>query len=272
MNKKIVLVGCGKMGGAILEGFVKNTINPENIKVVEPSLYRKKEYKKKYNIQVVPTANEIAKNFTPDIIIFAVKPQIIDEILPEYKPFSNRKTLFISVIAGKEIKQFENILGKHAKIIRTMPNLPATIGKGITVACANNNISTADINQTKVLLATLGEVTLIKEEALLHQVTALSGSGPAYVFYFIECLIEAGKKIGLSEELAKTLTYKTIQGSIELIIDQGVSASELRKQVTSPKGTTEAGLALLMKEHGSVKQIVKKTLKAATKRSTELSK
>ena len=216
----------------------------------------------------IKSFKEIPAGFKPQVIVFAVKPQALAETVQDYKAYAG--ALFISIAAGKPISFFESQLGTTAKIIRSMPNTPAAIGKGITVACANKNVSAAEKEQAAKLLRAVGEVLWAEKESLLNPVTALSGSGPAYIFLLIETLTKAGLHIGLEENMAEKLARQTVIGSAALAAADPASAADLRKNVTSPNGTTEAALKVLMAEPG-IQELFNRALNAATVRAEELS-
>lgn len=265
-DKKVLLVGCGKMGDAILGGIIESGVLTRNIIVIEPhSESISHDIKTLKNFE-----QKILVDLVPDVIIFAVKPQTVESILPDYKQFAN--ALFISIIAGKTIAFFEKHLGKTAAIIRTMPNLPVLIGKGTTVFYKNKNVTDRLSDNATALFGSIGDINYVTDENLLDAVTAISGSGPAYVFHFIECLAEAAIELGIPAALADKLVYKTIEGSIALAISEygSNSATNLRQAVTSRAGTTEAALKVLM-QNDTMQKLIAEATTAACKRSKELS-
>jgi len=202
--------------------------------------------------------------------MLATKPQIMDNICAGLKDHLHKDTLILSIAAGKSIAYFEGYFGNDHPIIRTMPNTPAAIGKGITVACPNAAVSAAQKKNAETLLKAGGLVDWLEDENLLNAVTALSGSGPAYIFHLIETLAKTGEQIGLSRDLAEKLARQTVIGSAALAEDdEGTPASQLRKNVTSPGGTTQAALEILM--DGRLEEIYKEALNAAKTRGEELS-
>ncbi len=207
----------------------------------------------------------------PDVVVLAVKPQVMQSALPQIAAYGNDTTLFISIAAGSPITLFERILGAKTPIIRAMPNTPAAIGKGITALVANKNVDAQSIETARHLMAAVGQTVVLDTEEQLHAVTALSGSGPAFVFAFAEALIKAGQQIGLSKALAENLAKATISGAGQLMESEDVTPAELRAQVTSPNGTTAAGLQALIGQ-GSLDQLVLATLTAAENRSREIAK
>lgn len=253
----VLLVGCGKMGGALAQRWQELQLCRQLI-IVDPVS------------SDIKSAGEIPASFKPAAIVFAVKPQVLAETVKEYKDHAAEGALFISIAAGKSVAFFESILGSDAKIIRSMPNLPASIGRGITVAFANQNTSVSEKFRAKTLLGSVGEVLWVEKEALLDPVTALSGSGPAYVFLLIETLTKAGIHIGLEPALAEKLARQTVIGSAELAAENSSNpAATLRENVTSKGGTTEAALSVLMAKDG-IQDLFDRALDAATKRAKDL--
>ena len=267
MGTRILLVGCGKMGGALLGGWLTGNIAASDVTVIEP--FAGDKVKQSFGVAVVDAAGAVADGFVPDVIVFAVKPQNMDEILPLYRRFVRPGTVFLSIAAGRTIASFERHLGAEAAIIRTMPNTPAAIGRGITVACANDPVSGAQRALAQSLLETVGAVDWVAEEGLLDAVTAVSGSGPAYVFLLIEAMTDAGIAAGLAPDLAERLARATVAGSGELARQSDDSAATLRRNVTSPGGTTAAALDVLMADDG-LGSLMRRAIGAATERSREL--
>ena len=204
----------------------------------------------------------------PDAVVFAVKPQILDDVLPDYRRWVRPQTLFLSIVAGKTMAGITRHLGPAA-LVRTMPNTPAAIGRGITVACASPAVTPAQRGYCERLLAAIGESAWVEDEALLDAVTAVSGSGPAYVFLLIETLARAGEAEGLPAELAMRLALATVAGSGELARLAAESPAQLRENVTSPGGTTRAALDVLMAPDG-LEALMRRAVKAAAARSREL--
>jgi pyrroline-5-carboxylate reductase len=211
---------------------------------------------------------ELPEDAAPEAVVFAVKPQIIDDVLPSYRRWAYPQTLFVSIVAGKTIAGMTRGLGE-APLVRTMPNTPAAIGRGITVACANQWVSAEQRRLCDRLLAAVGESAWVEDEALLDAVTAVSGSGPAYVFLLIEALAQAAEASGLPPTLALQLARTTVAGSGELARLSSESPAQLRENVTSPGGTTRAALDVLMAPDGLV-TLVKQAVAAAAARSREL--
>jgi pyrroline-5-carboxylate reductase len=262
-DPKILLIGCGKMGGALLAGWLDRGVKAGDIKVVEPAPVAEKR------VAAVKSADALPKDFQPNVLVFAVKPQSLDEIAPPYRRFAETGAVTLSIAAGKTIAVFEKHLGGSAAIVRTMPNTPAAVRRGITVACANSRANVAQRAMCQSLLEAVGEVAWVEDERLLDPVTAVSGSGPAYVFLLIECLEQAGVEAGLPAALAARLARATVTGSGELARLSEDSAAKLRENVTSPGGTTAAALEVLMGKDG-LRALMTRAIAAATRRSREL--
>ena len=268
MTPAVLLVGGGKMGSALLRGWLDRGLPADHATVIEPSEAAAAGLQG-LNVAVTGAAAELAPDFRPDIVVLAVKPQIMDEVLPPYAGYAGGATVFLSIAAGRTLASLAQHIGTEAAIVRAMPNTPAAVRCGITVACPNAAV-TADQRATcHDLLEAVGEVAWVDDEALLDAVTATSGSGPAYVFLLIECLAEAGKEAGLPGELAARLARATVIGSGELARHDEAPAATLRENVTSPGGTTEAALQVLMADDGLARLMIR-AVAAATARSREL--
>jgi pyrroline-5-carboxylate reductase len=262
----LVLVGCGKMGTAMLRGWLKNQA-ASRFDIVEPE-GAPVDLPEGPPVAFHRTADSLPRDLAPAAIVFAVKPQIADDVVPAYRSWAAPGTLFLSIIAGKTIAGLTRHLGEAA-IVRTMPNTPAAIGRGITVACANRRVTAEQRQLCDRLLAAIGESAWVEEEALLDPVTAVSGSGPAYVFLLIEALAEAGTAMGLPAELALRLARSTVAGAGELARLADETPAQLRENVTSPGGTTRAALDVLMAADG-LPALLRRAVAAATARSREL--
>jgi pyrroline-5-carboxylate reductase len=222
------------------------------------------------SVVVVDDAAAILGDFKPDIVVLAVKPQVMDAVVPPYRRFADGGAQIVSIAAGKTLAALARQLGDRAAVIRVMPNLPASIGRGISVAVANAQTATGGRDLAEMLLAACGEVAWVEDEALLDPVTALSGGGPAYVFLLAEVLAEAGIACGLPPALARRLARVTVAGSGELIRDSTETVETLRQNVSSPGGTTLEALKVLMAQDG-IQPIFLRALQAASRRSRELS-
>jgi pyrroline-5-carboxylate reductase len=263
----LVLVGAGKMGGAMLEGWLKGGAEPSRIVALDPS--PPPEVKALIEGAGVRLNPDVSTIRDAEVVIIAVKPQLMEDVLPGVVSLKASRPLILSVAAGKTIASFERHFGADAAVIRTIPNTPAAVGRGITAMAANPNVSQAQMQLARTLLEAVGEVVTVENEAMIDAVTAVSGSGPAYVFYLTECLAAAGEKVGLPKELAMQLARATVAGAGELMRQSGTEAATLRQNVTSPKGTTYAALQVLMAEDG-MQPLFDKAIDAATKRSREL--
>jgi pyrroline-5-carboxylate reductase len=219
-------------------------------------------------IDVLPFIDELTQ--PPGVILLAVKPQLMDEVLPPLAKLAGPQTLLLSIAAGRRIASFEKYLPGGA-VVRAMPNTPASIGRGITAAVANRYVTPVQRALADDLLSAVGKVVWVDDEALLDAITAVSGSGPAYVFLLAECLAEAGRAAGLDARLAEELARATVSGSAALLEASDLSAAELRRNVTSPGGTTAAALEILGGEDG-MQKLMTAAVAAATKRGRDLAK
>jgi pyrroline-5-carboxylate reductase len=263
-NASIFLVGAGRMGGALLRGWLEAGFSPGSLAVAEP------EPSPEIAALLKEKAIAAAPQFAPDVLVLAVKPQIMNAVLAQIAPLAGPDTAVLSIAAGRTVASIAAHLPPRTAVVRAMPNLPASIGRGITVACANGEVTPQRRALCDALLRAAGEVAWIEDEGLIDAVTAVSGSGPAYVFYLAECLAEAGVAAGLPQELATQLARATVTGAGELLHRSPLPAAQHRENVTSPGGTTAAGLSILMGEPG-LKDLVTRTVEAAARRSRELS-
>lgn len=267
---RLLLAGCGNMGYAMLTAWIENErISAADIAVVEP-VDALRDRAGKIGVSVFQDVSEVPADFDPEIILFAVKPQIVRDVVPAYRRFCERPVICVSIAAGTKIGIFEDLLGCDAAVIRCMPNTPAAIGKGMIVLVANGRAGPESRDSIQHLLSANGRVEWIDDEGLMDAVTAVSGSGPAYVFHFIECLTEAGKNAGLPDDTAAILAMQTVYGAASLAFESDDSPSTLREKVTSPNGTTAAALGIFMKNNQTEK-LVTEAVKAARDRSIELS-
>ena len=261
-KRGLVLLGCGKMGSAMLEGWLARGLPAASVWVTDP--YPSDWLQAQgVNLNVDLPAN-------PAIVLIAVKPQMMEAALPSLQALGNGDTLFVSVAAGVTIANYEEILGAQTPIVRAMPNTPAAISQGITAMIGNSHTSEAHLDQTEQLLNAVGEVVRLDSESQIDAVTGVSSSGPAYVFHMIECLAAAGEAQGLAPELAMKLAQATVAGAGALAMQSPDSAAQLRVNVTSPNGTTQAGLEVLMDEAKGLPPLIKATVAAASDRSREL--
>ncbi len=267
LTRPLLLAGCGKMGGAMLSGWLDSGICQAGVVVIEPA--GAADFAGRPGVDVVANADALPAGLDPEVVVFAVKPQQMDEAVAPLARFAGPSTVFLSIAAGTTIAYFAGHLGEGAAIVRAMPNTPAAIGQAISVACPNAAVSPAQRELCRVLLESIGEALLVDDEALIDPVTATSGSGPAYVFLLIECLAEAGVEAGLPRELADRLALVTVAGAGQLARTGSDSPAQLRQNVTSPGGTTEAALEVLMARDG-LQPLMTRAVAAATRRSREL--
>ena len=260
----IALAGAGKMGGAMLTGWLAQGLDPKRVVVIEP--HPSDEIKALAGIRLNPTPKEAGE---VDTLVVAVKPQSFREAGAALKAFAGSSTLVVSIMAGTPIASLEAVVG--GSVVRAMPNTPAAIGRGITVAVAAKNVSAAQRAIADALLRATGSVEWVDQESLMDAVTAVSGSGPAYVFLLAEELARAGVAAGLPAELATRLARETVAGSGELLHRSELSSATLRQNVTSPGGTTAAALDVLMGADG-MQKLMTRAVAAATQRSKDLAK
>ncbi|HEY0235590.1 MAG TPA: pyrroline-5-carboxylate reductase [Afipia sp.] len=264
LSGSIVLAGAGKMGGAMLSGWIAQGVDPSKIVVVEPSPSDEIRSYEAQGVRLNPADTHAAA-----VLIIAVKPQMFPGAAAQLKALVTPSTLVISIMAGLPIATIAAACG--GKVVRAMPNTPAAIGRGMTVAVAAKDVTPAQRDVADTLLRATGQVEWIDDEALMDAVTAVSGSGPAYVFLLAEELTHAGIAAGLTPELATKLARETIAGSGELLHRSELASDVLRQNVTSPGGTTAAALAVLMGDDG-FKPLLGRAVEAAARRSKELSK
>jgi len=261
----LVLVGAGKMGGALLDGWLRLGLEPKNIAVLDPQPSPQISAFAARGVAINPAPASLDNVAA---IVVAVKPQVAAPAVAALSPLVSASTLVVSIMAGRTLGFLAETLKRRCALVRAMPNTPAAIGRGITVAVSRD----ADAAQRELanrLLGATGAVEWVDDEALMDAVTAVSGSGPAYVFLLAEALAQAGVAVGLPPPLAAKLARDTVSGSGELLHRSALEAATLRENVTSPGGTTAAALAILM-AHDGLEQLLKKAVAAATKRSREL--
>ncbi len=260
----VFLVGAGRMGGALLRGWLAAGFPAQSLTVADPNAGPEiAELLKSHAIAAKPQT-------APDLMVLAVKPQIMNVVLAEIAPLAGPQTAVLSIAAGRTIASIAAHFAPGTAIVRAMPNLPAEIGRGITAAYANAQVMPERRSLCDALLRAAGEVAWIDSEALMDAVTAVSGSGPAYVFHLVECLADAAVAAGLPKDMAVQFARATVTGAGELLYRSPLPAAQLRENVTSPGGTTAAGLSVLMGEP-SLKALIRETVAAATRRSRELS-
>ncbi|MEO0751432.1 MAG: pyrroline-5-carboxylate reductase [Pseudomonadota bacterium] len=256
----LVLLGCGKMGSAMLAGWLDQGLPPGSVWVIDPS---PSDWVRGTGVRVNAGLPE-----RPAIVLIAVKPQMMGEALPQIAAMEG--AVFLSVAAGTSMAAFEAAFGAGAKVIRAMPNTPAAVGQGITAIIGNAQVTGDDLDLAEMLLRAVGQVVRLEHEDQMDVVTGVSGSGPAYVFHMIECLAAAGEAQGLAPDLAMQLAKATVAGAGALAEAADESPSALRVNVTSPNGTTQAGLEVLMDEGAGLPPLIRATVAAAADRSREL--
>lgn len=259
----LVLLGCGKMGGAMLEGWLSGGLAPGRVTVLEPYPTERLKALAHEGLRLNPPALDGAADFA----VVAVKPQMMAEAAPRLQPMAAAGTAFLSIAAGTTIAFFEGLFGKGAPVIRAMPNTPAAIGRGITAYIGNEAATEAHLATAARLLAACGETVRLDSEAQIDAVTGLSGSGPAYVFHMVEAMAAAGEAAGLAPDMAMRLARATVSGAGALADASDETAEQLRINVTSPGGTTAAGLEVLMPE---LTGLMTRTVAAATARARKL--
>jgi len=258
-DRGLVLLGCGKMGSALLEGWLKNGLRADAVHVIEPNPSPWLKHTDVHLNGALPSS--------PAMAVLAVKPQMMGAALPSLQALGGGQTVFLSIAAGTSLATIEAAFGLGTPVVRAMPNTPAAVARGITALIGNPHVLPAALALSQALMAAVGETVLLETEAQMDAVTGLSGSGPAYVFHLIEAMAQAGIAQGLAPELAMTLARATVCGAGELAHQSPESAEQLRVNVTSPNGTTAAGLAVLMPE---LPDLMARTVAAATARSQEL--
>jgi pyrroline-5-carboxylate reductase len=268
---EIGFIGGGNMAEAMVKGLVGAGTDPSTVVVSEPDTSRRARLKRLYKVAGTNDNQVLASSCR--VIVLAVKPQILPIVLEQLSGRIARRSLVVSIAAGVRLAAIEKGLGGKVgkvRVVRCMPNTPCLVGKGAAVLCAGAFATRADLARARRILAPVAEVHVTDREAVLDPVTGLSGSGPAYVYRFAEALIQGGRKAGLSEDLAVKLTYQTLLGAAEMLIQTGEKPAALRKAVSSPGGTTVAGLAAL--DEAGFMKIVAGAVAAATRRSKELAK
>ena len=266
LSRTILLVGAGKMGGAMLEGWLALGLDPQYAAVLEPQPSRELTALAGRGLRLNPAASAIGDTAA---IIIAVKPQVASEVVPALAPYVGAGTVVVSIMAGQTLGFLAQALSQRAALVRAMPNTPAAIGRGITVAVPNARVSERQRELVHALLSATGAVEWIADEALMDAVTAVSGSGPAYVFLLVEALAQAGAAAGLPADLAARLARATVAGSGELLQRSPLDPASLRQNVTSPGGTTAAALEVLSGPDG-LGELMERAVAAATQRSRQL--
>jgi len=265
--KKIGFIGAGNMAGALIRGLIRSERwKPEDLWVSDPLDAQVRRLKRAHKVEGTRHNRQLVRG--SQTIVLAVKPQSLAQVLEEIRPEISPKKLFISIAAGFPLRRIEAGLGGQVRAVRVMPNTPVLVGRGISVAVAGSKATEADMKATLKIFKSVGEAVTITGEDLLDAVTALSGSGPAFVYHFAECLIEGGVRGGLPQSLATQLAYTTLGGAAAMLMESGLTVRELREMVTSPGGTTMAGLGAL--EQRGFRDTVITAIETATRRAREL--
>ncbi|MEK6215741.1 MAG: pyrroline-5-carboxylate reductase [Boseongicola sp.] len=261
-HRGLGLVGCGKMGGAMLEGWLAGGLERSSVHVIDPF---PSDWLKALGVHL-----NKAPPVSPSVLVVAVKPQMMGAALPDVAKFGGGETIIISIAAGTTIANFEDAFGVGTPVIRAMPNTPAAVGKGITALIGNTHVSETQFALAETLLSAVGKTVRLTDEGQMDAVTALSGSGPAYVFHLIETMAAAGIAQGLPKDLAMKLALTTVSGAGALAEASAEEPAQLRVNVTSPNGTTQAALEVLMAEDTGFPTLLNRAIKAAADRSREL--
>lgn len=268
LPSSLILIGAGKMGASMLDGWIANGMNGPGVSILDPHIASEVAATARANgMQLNPQLGHIPKAAA---IVLAVKPQMLDAVAPVLQAVMTPGTLLVSILAGKTIADIAQRAGGPAPIVRAMPNLPASVRRGVTAAVASAAVSPGQKTMANALLRAVGKVEWLGDEGLIDAVTAVSGSGPAYVFHLVEALAAAGAAAGLPTPLAERLARATVEGAGELLFRSDLPPGILRQNVTSPGGTTAAALEVLMGENG-LTPLMRRTVAAAKRRAEELS-
>ena len=268
LSGPVVLVGAGKMGGAMLEGWLRLGLPADKAVILDPHLPADAGAAlAARGVSVNPAHAAIP---TPSVLLLAVKPQVAPEALPPLAPIAGPQTLVVSIMAGRTLSFMADIFGAATPLVRSIPNTPAAIGRGVSVAVTAPSVSQAQRDLTAALLGAIGIVEWVEDEDLMDAATAVSGSGPAYAFLLAEAMAEAGAAAGLPADLAARIARATVAGAGALMDQSDLPAATLRQNVTSPGGTTAAALAVLMRPDTGFGPLLTEAIAAATKRGKEL--
>jgi pyrroline-5-carboxylate reductase len=265
-DKNVAFIGSGIMGEAMIRGLLtQNIVKPDQIYAADPLPSRLDDLRERYGIRVTSNNSDAAE--AGQVIVLSTKPQNLAEVMPGIRGHLRRQDLLLSILAGTPIRKLADGVA-HASVVRAMPNTPAQIGQGMTVWTATPEVTEEQRGQAQAILGALGQELFVNDESYLDMATALSGTGPAYVFMFMESLIDAGVHLGFSRRVAEQLVFQTMLGSLEYAAQSGKHVAELRNQVTSPGGTTAAALYHL--EKGGLRTVISRAIWAAYQRSVEL--
>jgi pyrroline-5-carboxylate reductase len=265
-DQSVAFIGGGIMGEAMIRGLItRDIVAPEQIIVADPMAERLDDLRGRYGIRVTVSNAEAAES--GQVIVLSIKPQNLAEVMPGIRGHLRRQDLLLSILAGTPIRKLADGVA-HAAVVRAMPNTPAQIGQGMTVWTATPEVTADQRGQAQAILGALGVELLVGDEGYLDMATALSGTGPAYIFMFMEALVDAGVHLGFSRRVSEQLVFQTMRGSLEYAAQSGKHVAELRNQVTSPGGTTAAALYHL--EKGGLRTVLSRAIWAAYQRSVEL--
>ncbi|MCA9958632.1 MAG: pyrroline-5-carboxylate reductase [Chloroflexota bacterium] len=265
-NQTIAFIGAGIMGEAMIRGLLtQEIVKPDQIIASDPWPERLEYLQGQYGVQTT-TDNTIAAE-TGQVIVLSIKPQSLDKVMPDVRGHLRRRDLLVSILAGVPIRKLADGMA-HASVVRAMPNTPAQIGQGITVWTATKEVEESHKQQAQAILGSFGDQVFMEDERYLDMATALSGTGPAYVFMVMEAMIDAGVHLGFSRHIATKLVFQTMRGSVEYAAQSSKHVAELRNQVTSPGGTTASALYHL--EKGGLRTVLSRGIWAAYERSVEL--
>lgn len=265
-RESILLVGGGNMGQALLRGWLADGRKPASVRVVDPDERARSAVE---SLDIKASAGR-PHSFRADVIVLAVKPHLVEGALQDYRDLADGEAALLTIAAGKTIAFYQDLLGSAAAIVRGMPNTPAAIGKGITALAANEVVGSAQRQLCESLMDAVGQVVWLEDDGLMDSITAVSGSGPAYVFLLIECLAAAAVKVGFEKGLAERLALATVSGAGAYALASGTDPAELRRQVTSPGGTTQAALEVLIGDSRALESLLTEAVQAAARRSKEL--
>lgn len=265
-DKTVAFIGSGIMGEAMIRGLItRDIVAPEQIIAADPMAERLDDLRGRYGIRVAGSNAEAAE--AGQVVVLSIKPQNLSEVMPSIRGHLRRQDLLLSILAGTPIRKLADGVA-HAAVVRAMPNTPAQIGEGMTVWTATPEVTTEQRAQAQAILGALGVELFVGDEGYLDMATALSGTGPAYIFMFMEALVDAGVHLGFSRRVSEQLVFQTMRGSLEYAAQSGKHVAELRNQVTSPGGTTAAALYHL--EKGGLRTVLSRAIWAAYQRSVEL--
>lgn len=264
-RKRIGFIGGGNMAEALLKGLLAGGQDPATITIGEPLTARRAVLRRRYKVAAVADNLQVVEQ--SDIVVLAIKPQHLGVALAGLRGVVGGR-LVVSIVAGARLARLEKGLGRGARVVRVMPNTPCLVGRGMSVLCGGKGVRPVDLSRARALFAAVGSALVVEDEKLMDVVTGLSGSGPAYVYLFAEALMSAGKAAGLDDDMARVLACQTLAGAAEMLIASKESPADLRRAVSSPGGTTVAGLGVL--DEAGFKAGVQAAVKAATRRSREL--